>query len=206
MANNERVISYIDGFNLYFGLKDKGWHCFYWLNVKLLCEGLLGQGQSLIETKYFTSRIRGAPDKCVRQDTFFKALRTISGLSIHRGRYGMKSYRCNSCGYAGQMPSEKMTDVRIASEMVSDAYLDKYDTALLISADRDLVPVIETIKSQFPLKHIYVVFPPMRSCADLRDVADDVWHISKRLLRDSLFPRIIVRPNKTPITCPSTWV
>jgi len=29
----QRVITYIDGFNLYFGLKDKGWKRYYWLNL-----------------------------------------------------------------------------------------------------------------------------------------------------------------------------
>ena len=31
MPIQERVIAYIDGFNLYFGLKAKGWRQFYWL-------------------------------------------------------------------------------------------------------------------------------------------------------------------------------
>ncbi len=34
---NERIITYIDGFNLYFGLREKGWRCFDWLNLKLAC-------------------------------------------------------------------------------------------------------------------------------------------------------------------------
>ncbi len=28
----DRVIVYIDGFNLYFGLKSKGWRRYFWLN------------------------------------------------------------------------------------------------------------------------------------------------------------------------------
>jgi hypothetical protein len=27
--------------NLYFGLKDKGWSCYYWLNIFVLCRNLL---------------------------------------------------------------------------------------------------------------------------------------------------------------------
>ena len=29
-----RLIAYIDGFNLYFGLKEKGWKRYYWLDMK----------------------------------------------------------------------------------------------------------------------------------------------------------------------------
>ena len=39
-----RVISYIDGFNLYFGLKDKGWKRYYWLDLAALSGALLKPG------------------------------------------------------------------------------------------------------------------------------------------------------------------
>ena len=32
----ERVIAYIDGFNLYFGLKSKGWKRYYWRDLERL--------------------------------------------------------------------------------------------------------------------------------------------------------------------------
>jgi len=32
----DRVIAYVDGFNLYFGLKSKGWRRYYWLNPRAL--------------------------------------------------------------------------------------------------------------------------------------------------------------------------
>lgn len=56
----ERVICYVDGFNLYFGLRDSRLRRYYWLNVRRLAENLLRPHQSLVETKYFTARISGA--------------------------------------------------------------------------------------------------------------------------------------------------
>jgi hypothetical protein len=32
----ERVITYVDGFNLYFGMRSRGWRRYYWLDVKRL--------------------------------------------------------------------------------------------------------------------------------------------------------------------------
>lgn len=29
----ERVIAYVDGYNLYYGLRAKGWKRYYWLNA-----------------------------------------------------------------------------------------------------------------------------------------------------------------------------
>ena len=41
-----RVMTYIDGFNLFFGLKSKGWRRYYWYDPRLLSEHLLKPGQS----------------------------------------------------------------------------------------------------------------------------------------------------------------
>ena len=41
---------------------------------------------------------------------------------------------------------EKKVDVRIAIDMVSFAYEDAYDTAILVSGDGDFLPVIKKVK------------------------------------------------------------
>lgn len=51
---NERVIVYVDGFNLYFGMMQAGFSYCRWLNVKNLALTLLQSHQQLIEVKYFT--------------------------------------------------------------------------------------------------------------------------------------------------------
>ena len=61
-----RVIAYVDGFNLYFGMKSRRWHRYYWLDLPRMAQNLLRSGQNLVETKYFTSRIsatRADPQK-----------------------------------------------------------------------------------------------------------------------------------------------
>lgn len=77
-----RVTAYIDGFNLYFGLRAKGWRQYYWLNVQLLALNLLKPDQRLLFTKYFTSRIKDPPDKQRRQSTFIEALETLNDFRI----------------------------------------------------------------------------------------------------------------------------
>ncbi len=80
-----RVIAYIDGFNLYFGLKSKGWRRYYWLDVQKLVHTLLRPDQDLAETKYFTSNITDNPDKKKRQRTYLEALMTLPALRIYYG-------------------------------------------------------------------------------------------------------------------------
>ena len=53
-----RVFVYVDGFNLYFSLKRKGWRRHYWLDLAKLSGALLKPGQRLETVHYFTSRIR----------------------------------------------------------------------------------------------------------------------------------------------------
>lgn len=44
-----RVITCIDGFNLYFGLRRKGWRKYYWLDLVTLSRDLLKLGQICVE-------------------------------------------------------------------------------------------------------------------------------------------------------------
>ncbi len=57
----ERVISYIDGFNLYFGLKSARLNRYLWLDLHNLSINLLKKPQQLVKVKYFTARITGPP-------------------------------------------------------------------------------------------------------------------------------------------------
>lgn len=53
----QRVSVYVDGFNLYYGLKSKGWRHYYWLDLRRLSEKLLRPGQRLVMVRYFTARV-----------------------------------------------------------------------------------------------------------------------------------------------------
>ena len=46
-----RVIVYIDGFNLFFGLRSKGWRKYYWLDFARLAQTLIKPAQQLEELR-----------------------------------------------------------------------------------------------------------------------------------------------------------
>ena len=81
-----KVVVYIDGFNLYHGLRS-GWGDSLWLNVPAMARKLLIPGQILAGVKYFTARERNPPDRVHRQNTYIEALEAQTGLSIYFGRY-----------------------------------------------------------------------------------------------------------------------
>jgi len=200
-----RVIAYIDGFNLYFGLKERGWRRFYWLNVQSLVQNLLKFNQQLKMTKYFTARVIGSPDKQKRQSTLLEALETLPDFRIFYGKYQINQRECPRCRFIDQVPNEKMTDVNMAVEMILDATNDDYDIALLLSADSDLVPPIKAIKQVFPQKRIVVAFPPRRESAELRGAAHACLRIGRANFANSVFPDRIRKADGFILQRPLTW-
>src|SRR6478609_1429259 len=112
-----RVISYIDGFNMYYGLKSQGWDRYLWLDVQALSRNVLKPDQELVHTKYFTSRIGQPPDKAKRQTTYIEALQSFTDISLYFGHYLSSPRTCPDCGYTYGVAQEKMTDVNIAVEL-----------------------------------------------------------------------------------------
>lgn len=54
------TIVYIDGFNLYYAIRGKGYK---WLNVKALAELVLAKSRyNVTGVKYYTARVSGATD------------------------------------------------------------------------------------------------------------------------------------------------
>ena len=65
------VVTYIDGFNLYFGIRwqamkmgtteapDPRWYSYLWLDLHSMCQRMLTDRQELIAIKYFTAPIIG---------------------------------------------------------------------------------------------------------------------------------------------------
>lgn len=201
----DRVITYIDGFNLYFGLRSSHWRRYYWLNLQLLSENLLKPGQQLLFTKYFTSRVARPASKHHRQTTYLDALTSLSNFSVTFGQYQHNPHTCPKCGHVEIIPNEKMTDVNIAVEILGDAYQNHFDTALLISADSDLTAPIEKVRQLFPGKRIVVGFPPRRASKELMKVASAYFHIGRGVIANSQFPDQVTTASGYVLHRPAEW-
>lgn len=203
-----RVATYIDGFNLYFGLKAAGYRRYYWLDVQALSAALLKPGQTLATAHYFTSRIRAsgtnAPDM-QRQSDYLDALATRQGLSIHFGHFLEKQRKCRQCGSTWMDYEEKMTDVNIAAQLLCDAHDDIYDTAIIISGDSDLTTPVKLICSRFPQKRIVIALPPRRHSNELQKAATGFFKINDTALRNSQLPPTVPMANGHVIHRPAHW-
>lgn len=203
-AKKERVIVYVDGFNIYFGMLEAGFDNCKWLNLKALVLSLLKPNQELAELKYFTSRVSNNPDKQKRQTAYIEALET-EGVKIYYGHYQRDTIECKRCGNIWPNYNEKMTDVNIATQMLVDAYQDKYDMAMLVSGDSDLVPPIRAIHENFKQKRVFVAFPPKRFNNSVALVAKGSLTIGRKKLTDCQFADEVKKRDGYILRKPSEW-
>lgn len=203
-SKKERVIVYVDGFNIYFGMLDAGFEKCKWLNLKKLALSLMKPNQELIAIKYFTSRVSNNPDKQKRQTSYIEALETES-IQVFYGHYQRDKIECNRCSHIWPSYNEKMTDVNIATQMIIDGFQDNYDMAMLISGDSDLVPPIRAIHENFKQKRVFVAFPPKRFNNSVSLVAKGSLIIGRKKLVDSQFPNEVKKKDGYTLRKPGEW-
>ncbi|HZQ10463.1 MAG TPA: NYN domain-containing protein [Anaerolineae bacterium] len=201
----QRVIAYVDGYNLYYGLHDKRWKRFYWLNIQAVATALLKPNQTLIETKYFTTIVKRPADKNKRQMVFIEALQTLKAFQIYYGHFLSDTVRCRNCGHTYETHHEKMTDVNMSVELMADAFQDRFDVALIISADSDLVGPVYAVRKLFTQKRVVVAFPPGRSSEALKRAAHAQIYINRDVLAKSIFPDEITKSDGFVLRRPTEW-
>lgn len=203
-----RTVAYVDGFNLYFGLRRKGWRRYYWLDLAALARSLLKDYQSLQATHYFTARIRLNGNNQAdmhRQNRYLEALEARSSLFVHYGHYLQKRRACRQCGAKWVDYEEKMTDVNIATQMLLDSFDNNFDTALVVSADSDLTTPVRRIRTRFDNKRIIVALPPGSQSISLVGVAHGYIHIGEEKLRRCQLPREVRRRDGYVLRRPEYW-
>ncbi|HCL06239.1 MAG TPA: NYN domain-containing protein [Chitinophagaceae bacterium] len=201
----ERVIAYIDGYNLYFGLKDSGFKRFLWLNIQSLIESLLTGNQELVKVKYFTTLVTNDVAKRLRQKQFISALQSLDKVEIFYGKFQKEKNHCGVCGNDYPNDCEKMTDVGIATQVVKDYYTDAFDMAMIVSGDTDLLPPIRLINESADNKRVFVAFPPDRSNDEVRKFAKGSMVIGRKNLLRSQFDDKVTNVNGEVFNRPVEW-
>lgn len=202
----DRLIAYIDGFNLYYGLRDARLRSSRWLDLHGMCTSLLQPAQQLQLVRYFTTRVRGDSSAARRQSVFIDALLARGGIEIDFGHFLRSSTRCRSCGAVREKHEEKRTDVNIAVRLLEDAFDDRFDTAMVISGDSDLVPPIRSVRSRFPDKRVVVAAPPERWSAQLGQAANAALQISPMTIRSNRLPDPVTTPGGVELRAPRGWL
>lgn len=168
-----RVIAFIDGFNLHHALEKCQTHNVESeIDIRRLIQFFLTKQCELVDVYYFTASPWWSERKLQQYHQRIRSLKA-QDIKIVQGEFRKRHLRCHKCGHVFFKPEEKQTDVNIATKLLSLAHIDLYDTAIIVSADNDLIPAISTVKQHFPEKRIGVVFPPGKVRTNqLRQTAD----------------------------------
>jgi hypothetical protein len=201
-----RVVAYVDGFNLYYGMKAKGWGQFYWNDPHLLIQQLIRPGFRLDRVLYFTAKVKSPQDKRLRQKAYLDAIEGQSEAEVILGKFYDKPRTCNSCQHQWTSHEEKMTDTAIGVNLVADAFTDAFDVAFLVGGDTDIVPAIKMVKRHFPKKRLEAWFPPNRKNQAVADECDDEQQINGLHLEKAVMPDEIETIPGVVVRRPAEWV
>jgi uncharacterized LabA/DUF88 family protein len=197
-----RYSFYIDGFNMYYALNG-GYTQYKWLDYYQLAKSVLKPNHTIEHVFYFSAYITWKLDTYKRHQDYITALRW-AGVDFISGRFKDKHIRCHCCRQIFKTHEEKQTDVNIAIRLLADAVEDKYDRAVIVSADTDLIPAILAVRRLFPNKKVGVMFPIGRGSFELKQEADFRIKMSQKLLQASQFPDEI-QIGDTVIKRPESW-
>ncbi len=145
-----KAIVYVDGFNLYYGMKAKHDRKYLWLDLFTLAQRMR-QPDMIQKVRYFTAIVRGEPEAARNQETYLAALCAYRPqVEVTRGRFQKKEPRCRACGQRWlchcnprreyRTFEEKLTDVALGVAMVEDAALGVGDVTILVTPTLTCIP------------------------------------------------------------------
>lgn len=206
----QRTYVYIDGFNLYYrGLKNTPHK---WLDLKTLSKTILDETHKIEGIKYFTATVSGKTDlhKPLNQQIYIRALeKHIPEISVHYGHFlsniawAMLANSTDKQEFVKiTKTEEKGSDVNLAIHLLNDAWLDKYDCAVIISNDSDIAEAMNLVKQQHQKKIGLLLPPNCNPSKTLMRIANFVKTIRKSALVTSQLPDPIQGTN---IHKPTKW-
>jgi hypothetical protein len=213
------VAAYVDGFNLYYGMKSKYGRRHMWLDVVEMIRRLRPQDR-IVVVRYFSAIVKDEPAAAQNQYDYIAAMKAHNGplLDVQLGRFKNRAIRnCRRCGLAYACGcgreyrsfEEKGTDVALGAMMVADAARRLADTSVLISADTDLGPALAAVRMVTPTQRIYLAMPPGNTAPSRHLTAvGDIGHffIREAILRDSQLPGTVTdHLTGRTVTRPAKW-
>jgi uncharacterized LabA/DUF88 family protein len=189
MKTKERVAVFIDGGNLYSGVKE-GLHLQKSVKVEMLAKKLAADRLLVRIYYYTTSSPRPDSAKGKAHQKFLDKLGWIDHLQVRLGRLVPREiqFDCQNCGERQTFRShlQKGVDTRIVVDMVTMAVGDSYDTAVLVSGDSDLAEAVNFIREHTNKQVENACVPGKGWAKTLREAADKRISLTKEYLSDCL--------------------
>lgn len=163
--------------------------------------------QELVEVNYYSARPINDPQAYNNQDELFSANQLNPKFKLHLGRYKKKKFKCQNCGFKNKTFEEKESDVRVATGMLVDVFSKRCDITVIVSADSDMIPSVEIIKSFAPNHPVIAFVPPNQHSFALTGKCDATLWMEQYHARfiQSMLPDDVKLNNGHIIHRPSNW-
>jgi len=200
-----RIVVLVDGFNLYHAIDaNPSYHKYKWLDLMTLAKRVIPNSYIIQDLYYFTSLMKWKPDKMARHLILIRALEK-NGVKVVYGEFKVKDRLCPSCKTKYTSREEKQTDVNLAISLFSLAIEDRYDTALVVTGDSDIIPSVKAVRGMFPAKRIGVAIPIGRQAEEIKNSASFYLKLKEKQFKTSMFPDEIDLGGGQKIVRPSSW-
>lgn len=192
-----RTRVYVDGYNLYYACLRRS--PYKWLNIHQLATTALPRN-TIDKVRYFTARVSARPHDPTqpqRQETYLRALTTVPAIETHFGHFlthevSMPDAAAWQTGAYQPVrvikTEEKGSDVNLATHLLLDAVDDRFDVAVIISNDSDLVEPIRLVKQRFGKAIAILRYRDTRISGALRPLANYVKTFGPTALANAQFP------------------
>ncbi|MCG3268476.1 NYN domain-containing protein [Yoonia sp. I 8.24] len=206
-----RVRVYVDGFNLYYRRLR---HSRYkWTDLRSLSEKLVAPDDVIERIRYFTADVSpraGDPSAPNRQQAYFRALKTIPELRIHKGKFLPRQKSRPLVSNPAQKvlvhdTEEKGSDVNLASHLLMDGFCDQYDVALVLSQDTDLLEPMRMVVEELDKKLIIGWMEQSQPGKKHRYIASAIRHITQTMLANSQFEDPVIGRGGVKLARPVEW-
>ncbi|MCC7429602.1 NYN domain-containing protein [bacterium] len=199
-----RTFIYVDGFNFYYrAIKNTPYK---WLDFMSLFKKLLNENNEITKIKYFTARVSGKQNskKPIKQGTYLRALESfIPEIKIYYGHFLTHEINATLVTPINNQKTvkiikteEKGSDVNIAVHLLNDAWLNKYDCAVIVSNDSDLAEAMRLVKEHHKDKILGLLIPgKTHPSKELIKHSDFVKQIRNAVLENSQLPNPIPNSN-----------
>lgn len=194
MTGTPKTIVYIDGFNLYYGCLRRT--PYKWLDLGALCRHLLPH-DDIAAINYYTALVSarpGNPSAPRDQQVYLRALRTVPNLTITLGHFLTHSVQMALSDVVPPQrvwvdkTEEKGSDVNLATHLVRDASLKRFDVAVLVTNDSDLAEPVRVVRQEFGMP-VGILNPHQHHSVQLKRLATFLKRIRQSALVASQFPR-----------------
>lgn len=205
-----RANVYVDGFNLYYGIKR--WPQYKWLDLECMVRRVFPNDEiNLI--RYFTAHVSGRRDRFApaRQQAYLRALAANPMIRIHKGFFrahqvSMRLANPTPDGNAWATvwrTEEKGSDVNLATYLLLDAVKDRCQMAVVVSNDSDLREPIRQVR-QTPFNIVVWAVNPFQ-WPKTKMGSDHHIDLKVADIRDCQLPDTVITPNGGAVTRPTEW-